>query len=209
MAKRFRPSATDRTSSWMPACGSRAISAIPGRSTMRAIWRVRKSIGPRRGPPAMCAFFRASVVPGFRRQSWLSALVTGWQAPCVRAAAGMALFTIGRYFFRERRSMNLLAAVALGFLLFDPEQLFEASFQLTFLAVGFLAAFAAPLIAATSGPLARGLRGLADADRDPRLAPRVAQFRVEMRLLAETIWRLTRVPEAAARLAVAAVAAVV
>ena len=71
--------------------------------------------------------------------AWLYALVTGWQAPCVRSAAGLTLFMIAGYFFRERRIMNLLAAVALGFLLLDPDQLFEASFQLTFLAVGFLA----------------------------------------------------------------------
>jgi competence protein ComEC len=121
----------------------------------------------------------------------------------------MALYTIGRYFYRERNSMNLLAAVALGFLLFDPEQLFEASFQLTFLAVGFLAAFAVPFIAATSGPLAHGLRGLTDADRDVRLKPRVAQFRIEMRLLADTISRLTRVPQRAATVMVAGAAALV
>jgi competence protein ComEC len=141
--------------------------------------------------------------------SWIYALVTGWQAPCVRAAAGMTLYTIGSYFYRERRSMNLLAAVALGFLVFDPEQLFEASFQLTFLAVGFLAAFAAPLIAATSGPLAHGLRGIADADRDPRLDPRVAQFRIEIRLLGETIARLSRIPQRFATRAIASLATVV
>jgi competence protein ComEC len=119
--------------------------------------------------------------------AWLYALVTGWQAPCVRSAAGLTLFMIGGYFFRERRIMNLLAAVALGFLLLDPDQLFDASFQLTFLAVGFLAAFAAPAIAATSGPLAAGLRELSDKGRDLHLDPRAAQFRIEMRLLVETL----------------------
>jgi competence protein ComEC len=69
----------------------------------------------------------------------------------------------------------------------DPEQLFDASFQLTFLAVGFLGAFAAPAIAATSGPLAAGLRDLGDSGRDLRVQPRAAQFRIEMRLLAETL----------------------
>ena len=134
--------------------------------------------------------------------AWLYALVAGWQAPCVRSAAGLTLFMIGRYFYRERHAINLLAAVALGFLVFDPGQLFEASFQLTFLAVGFLAVFAAPAIRATSGPLARGLRDLSDARRDPRLPPRVAQFRVEMRLLAETLRRVAHLPAAAARLVI-------
>jgi competence protein ComEC len=118
--------------------------------------------------------------------AWLYALVTGLQAPCVRSAAGLTLFMIAGFFFRRRRIMNLLAAVALGFLLLDPEQLFDASFQLTFLAVGFLGAFAAPAIAATSGPLLAGLRDLADVGRDFHLHPRAAQFRIELRLLAET-----------------------
>ena len=116
--------------------------------------------------------------------AWLYALVTGWQAPCVRSAAGLTLFMIAGYFFRERRIMNLLAAVALGFLLFDPDQLFDASFQLTFLAVGFLGAFAAPAIAATSGTSSRrACAELSDTGRDLHLDPRAAQFRIEMRLL--------------------------
>ena len=115
---------------------------------------------------------------------WLYALVTGWQAPCIRSAAGLTLYMIGSYFYRERRILNLLAAIALGFLVLDPDQLFEASFQLTFLAVGFLGAFAAPAIRATSGPLAAGLSDLDNRDRDVHLAPRVAQFRIEMRQLA-------------------------
>ena len=136
--------------------------------------------------------------------TWLYALVSGWGAPCVRSAAGLTLFMIARYFFRGRRPLNLLAAVALAFLLLDPGQLFEASFQLTFLAVAFLCVFAVPLIGATTGPLARGLGDLRDAGRDPHFPPRVAQFRVEMRLLADTLRGLLRVP---ARVADAAVTA--
>jgi competence protein ComEC len=134
--------------------------------------------------------------------TWLYALVTGWQAPCVRSAAGLTIFMVCGYFYRERRAMNLLAAVALGFLVLDPEQLFDASFQLTFLAVGFLCAFAHPLIAATSGPLVRGLRDFTDIALDLHLPPRVAQFRVELRLLAETLSLALRFPRRAATLAV-------
>jgi len=126
--------------------------------------------------------------------TWLYALVTGWQAPCVRSAAGLTLFMICGYFYRERRPMNLLAAVALGFLALDPEQLFDASFQLTFLAVGFLCAFAHPLISATSGPRARALADLGNPAIDLHLPPRIAQFRLEMRLLAETVRLAVRLP---------------
>ena len=135
--------------------------------------------------------------------AWLYALVTGWQAPCTRSAAGLTLFMIGSYFYRQRRPLNLVATVALAFLVVDPGQLFEASFQLTFLAVGFLGAFAMPLIRATSGPLSRALGDLDDTGRDLHLAPRVAQFRIEMRLLVETL-RGLGVPRRVAAMAVAA-----
>lgn len=128
--------------------------------------------------------------------AWVYALVAGWQAPCVRSAAGLTVYLVGSYFYRRRRPLNLLAAVAIGFLALDPGQLFDASFQLTFLAVGFLGAFATPLIQATSGPLLRGLADLANTDRDMHLAPRVAQFRIELRLLA----RAFRVPHLAVTL---------
>jgi len=118
--------------------------------------------------------------------AWLYALVTGWQTPCVRSAAGLTLLLIASYFYRRKRPLNLLAAVAIGYLLLDPQQLFDASFQLTFLAVAFLGAFATPLIHATSGPLTRGLAGLRDTGRDLTLPPRAAQFRIELRLLADT-----------------------
>jgi competence protein ComEC len=153
-------------------------------------------------PATLAAALTASV-------AWLYALVTGFNAPCVRSAAALTLALAAGYFFREKRPLNLLAAVALGFLLFDPDQLFDASFQLSFLAVAFLGAFATPLIRATSGPLARGLAELANRDRDIHLEPRVAQFRIEMRLLAETLQGALRLPLGAARFAVTAAARMV
>jgi competence protein ComEC len=125
--------------------------------------------------------------------AWLYALVAGWQAPAVRAAAGFALFVFLRYIYRRSRLLNILAIVALGFVIFDPEQMFDASFQLSFLSVALIGALAVPVIERTSAPLARGLRGLAETDRDPTMAPRTAHFRVELRLLSETLSLWTRV----------------
>jgi competence protein ComEC len=93
--------------------------------------------------------------------------------------------------------------VALGFLLLDPEQLFDAGFQLTFMAVGFLGAFASPLLNATTGPLMRGLSDLGDIGRDMHLAPRAAQFRIEMRLLISTLRLVSKMPARLASLVVA------
>lgn len=135
--------------------------------------------------------------------AWLYALVSGWGAPCVRSAAGLTLFMVASFFYRERRPLNLLAAVAIGFLVLDPDQLFESSFQLTFLAVAFLGAFATPLVRATTGPLARGLDDLRDRGRDIHMVPRVAEFRVETRLLAETLRRAFRFPRRLAEMGIA------
>ena len=127
--------------------------------------------------------------------TWLYAAVTGWGAPAVRAAAGLTLFLVARYFHRRGRVLNLLAAVAIVFLVADPGQLFEASFLLTFLAVAAIAAIATPLLDATSAPHARAIRDLNDSARDLHLEPRVAAFNVELRLLAETLSYSTRIPQ--------------
>ena len=104
--------------------------------------------------------------------AWLYAGITGWQAPVLRSATGMTLYGIGRFFYREGRILNILAAVALLFIVIDPQQVFDSSFQLTFLAVALIGAFVVPALAATSGPLAHGLTALSDTGRDMRLPRR-------------------------------------
>lgn len=126
--------------------------------------------------------------------AWLYAMVSGFSAPVVRAAGGFTLYLIARFFFRRARVLNLLSAIALVYLAWDPGQVFDASFQLSFLCVAAIGALAVPLVEATTGPLARGLRQISTVDADPHLAPRVAQFRVEVRLAAETLHLWTRVP---------------
>lgn len=117
----------------------------------------------------------------------LYALVTGANVPALRATAGFSLFVLARYFYRRRQLLNILAAVAVCFLLIDPRQLFEASFQLSFLAVAAIAALAAPLLEHRCSPLLHGLSQLADSDKDLHLPPEVSAFRVELRLIAETV----------------------
>lgn len=126
---------------------------------------------------------------------WLYAAVTGWQTPVVRAAAALTLVLLARYLYRRQKLLNALAVAAIVLLAIDPYQLFETSFQLSFLCIVALAAFAIPLLEKTSVPYARGLQSLADRDRDVFLPPNVAQFRVELRLLAETAFLWTRLPE--------------
>ena len=118
--------------------------------------------------------------------AWLYALVSGWNAPAVRAAGGFMLYVIARYFYRRGRVLNLLSAVALVFLVLDPSQLFDAGFQLSFLSVAAIGLLAVPVLDVTSTLYARGMAGITDAGRAPRLPPRSAEFRLELHLLAET-----------------------
>jgi competence protein ComEC len=126
--------------------------------------------------------------------AWFYALISGWNAPAIRAAGGFTLYVIARYCYRRPRLLNLLAAVAIVYLLFDPGQLFEAGFQLSFLSVAAIGLLAVPILERTSALYSRGIAGITEAGRAPRLPPRAAQFRLELRLAAETAALYTRLP---------------
>ena len=118
--------------------------------------------------------------------AWIYALISGWNAPTIRAAGGFTLYVAARYFYRRGRLLNLLSAVAIVFLIYDPSQLFEAGFQLSFLSVAAIGLLAIPIREATSTLYLRGLAGITQPGRGPRLPPLAGQFRLELRLLAET-----------------------
>jgi competence protein ComEC len=135
----------------------------------------------------LCAVPELTALAMTAAAAWLYAVVSGLSAPVVRAAGGFTLFLMARFLFRRTRIMNLLAAVALAYLMWDPAALFDASFQLSFLSVAAIGSLAAPLLEPRIVPLARGVRALNDVERDVHLDPRVAQARIELRLLAETL----------------------
>jgi competence protein ComEC len=116
--------------------------------------------------------------------AWLYSFVTGWQAPVIRSAVGMTLFAVAGFFYRKGRMLNVLAATALIFVVCDPEQLFEASFQLSFISVGLIAALVIPMVEHSSGPVAEALK---DLEGNGILPPRTAEWRVELRLLLDTV----------------------
>ena len=128
--------------------------------------------------------------------AWIYALVSGWNAPAIRAAGGFTLYVAARYFYRQGRLLNLLAAVAIVYLIYDPSQLFEAGFQMSFLSVAAIGLLAIPVLEGTSTLYARGLVGITQSSRVPRLPPRAAQFRLELRLLAETASQYVTLPRA-------------
>jgi competence protein ComEC len=121
--------------------------------------------------------------------SFAYAFVVGVGPPVWRAALMLATYLGARLLYRERNMMNAIGVAALGVLIVDPHALFGASFQLTFLAVFIIAGIGSPILERTTLPYARGLRLLRAASYDLHVAPEVAQFRLDLRLIAGRLAR--------------------
>ena len=121
--------------------------------------------------------------------SFAYAFVVGVGPPVWRAALMLAIYLGARLLYRGRNMMNAIGAAALGILIADPHALFGASFQLTFLAVFIIAGIGSPILERTTLPYARGLRLLQAASYDLHVAPEVAQFRLDLRMLAGRLKR--------------------
>lgn len=76
---------------------------------------------------------------------WLFTLVTGATPSAVRAAVMFTLFLGGIWYGRRTIFYNILAASALGILLFDPQVLFHIGFQLSYAAVLGIVMFQQPI----------------------------------------------------------------
>src|SRR5260370_16073322 len=78
------------------------------------------------------------------------AFLTEVGAPVWRATLMCAIYLGTRLLYRDRAMVNALGAAALGLLVFDPRQLFTASFQMTFICVLIVGAIGLPMIERTS-----------------------------------------------------------
>jgi len=117
------------------------------------------------------------------------AFLTQVGAPVWRATLMCAIYLGTRLLYRERGMLNALGAAALGLLVFDPRQLLTASFQMTFLCVLIVAAIGLPLIERTSQLYRQALAHWDSNDYSRMLPPRVAQFRLDLRLIAGRLAR--------------------
>jgi competence protein ComEC len=132
------------------------------------------------------------------------ALLTGFGVPVRRALLMTAVFLIARLLSRARNTLNALGAAALAVLVWSPLALFEASFQMTFLAIAAVAGIAIPLAERSFLPYAHAARNLHQRWRDTALPPRLAQFRMMLRLWGEALGeafspRIAWLPAAAIR----------
>ncbi len=116
--------------------------------------------------------------------SFAYALFTGFAAPVQRSLWMVSLYLIGRLVYRDRNALNLIGFAALCLLVGSPRSLFEASFQMTLLAVVAIAGVAAPLLNVTLQPYIGATRDLRLTAIDVKLAPALAQFRVLLRMFA-------------------------
>jgi len=119
------------------------------------------------------------------------AFITEVGAPVWRATLMCAVYLGTRLLYRDRAMTNALGAAALGLLVFDPRQLFTASFQMTFLCVLIVSAIGIPMLERTSQLYRQALANWESRDYAVLLPPRVAQFRLDLQLIsARLAWFL-------------------
>ncbi len=120
----------------------------------------------------------------------LYAFVTDAGAPVIRASLMLGVYLVTRLLYRDRAALNAVGTAALALLVWDPESLFDPSFQLTFLSVVAIAGIVLPVAEMTSTPYRQALRHLHIVGYDTALTPRQAQFRLDLRLLAGRVARI-------------------
>ncbi|HZR58494.1 MAG TPA: ComEC/Rec2 family competence protein [Terriglobales bacterium] len=111
------------------------------------------------------------------------AVLTNVGPPIWRATLMLVVYLGVRLLYREKSMLNAIGAAALALMIADPRVLFGASFQLTFLCVWLVAAVGIPLTGRTIQPYTRGLRNIGSTSLDMFLLPKIAQFRLDLRLI--------------------------
>jgi competence protein ComEC len=119
--------------------------------------------------------------------SFAYALFTGFATPVQRSFWMVTLYLLSRLLYRERNALNTIGFAALCLLAISPRSLFDASLQMTLLAVLSIAGIAAPLLQTTVHPYLTAARDLRLTVLDIKLPPRLAQFRILLRMTASRL----------------------
>ena len=112
------------------------------------------------------------------------ALFTGFAVPVQRSFWMVTLYLIGQLLYRNRSPLNVIGFATLCLAAASPRSIFDASLQLTILAVASIAGIAVPLLERTLHRRIQATRDLRLISIDAKLPPRMAQFRVTLRLVA-------------------------
>src|SRR5579863_6224927 len=121
--------------------------------------------------------------------SFAYALFTGFAMPVQRSLWMVTLYLLGRLVYRERSALNTIGFAALCLLAASPRSLFDSGFQMTLLAVVSIGGIATPLLRATIHPYLTATRNLPLIALDVKLPPRLAQFRVTLRMIERALKR--------------------
>jgi competence protein ComEC len=121
--------------------------------------------------------------------SFAYALLTGFAAPVQRSLWMVTLYLIGRLVYRDRNVLNTIGFAALCLMVASPRAIFDSSLQMTLLAVIAIGGIAIPFLGATIHPYVTATRQLRRVALDVKLAPRLAQFRVTLRMIVERLRR--------------------
>ncbi len=105
------------------------------------------------------------------------------RAPTLRATLMIALYLLARLLYRSNSTLNAIGLAGLILLVWRPSWLFESGFQLSFAAALLIAGLVVPILERTTEPYRRALHGLGEIHLDEHLAPRLAQFRLDLRAL--------------------------
>ncbi|MDE1155779.1 MAG: ComEC/Rec2 family competence protein [Acidobacteriaceae bacterium] len=119
------------------------------------------------------------------------ALLTGFGIPVQRALLMSAFYALASLWPRETSPLNVLGGTALAVLLLHPAALFEASFLMTFLVLVAASGIALPIRQRSYAPYRTALQNLQEHSLDTALPPRLAAFRVALRLLGDLLADLT------------------
>jgi len=111
------------------------------------------------------------------------AYIAGMGVPIMRAVLMLSLFLVARLLYRDRSGLNATGFAALAVLTLSPMALFEPGFQLTFLALLGITGISVPLLDRTSNPYRQALAHLESTAYDLSVDPKIAQFRLDLRLI--------------------------
>ncbi len=112
------------------------------------------------------------------------AFLTEVGAPVWRATLMCAIYLGTRLLYRSRAMMNALGAAALVLLVLDPRQLLTPSFQMTFGCVLIVAGIALPILDRTTQFYRKALTAWESNTYAATLPPQVAQFRIDLQMMA-------------------------
>ena len=134
----WRPALTDEVSAPFMKSGTMHIFAISGLHIALIAGILMAVLRTMQLPRFWCGLVVIPII-------WFYTAATGWQPSAIRSTIMMSLVIGGWMLRRPGNLLNSLAAAALIILVWDPAQLFQASFQLSFFVVLSIALFMPPL----------------------------------------------------------------